>query len=265
MAAAAGLARGAGGRWVAVAVAGAAGVCRGGIDIWLVRLDAPASGGERVARHGGLGRTRGRIGGAVAALAAGAVGDLLDGGGGGRAVRSRRAGRPGSGSAGVGPRRRSDSGGVSVDGGGVRLSLGGLAVGRAGRLRPLAAVAPRARGDRVVYARGSGVSEWYAAGPLGLEQGFTLSRRPAGRSGAVTLALALGGLPARMSGQPESSSWRARGGWRCATGASSRRMRAGGDCRPGCRYQARASFCGWPTAAPAIRCGSTRSSSRDQS
>ena len=49
--------------------------------------------------------------------------------------------------------------------------------------------------------RGAGVSEWYTAGPLGIEQGFTLSRRPAGRSGAVTLSLALAGSPARMSGQ----------------------------------------------------------------
>ena len=90
--------------------------------------------------------------------------------------------------------------GVSVDGGGGRLSFGGLAVGRAGRLQPLGAVAPQAHAHRVTYARGAGVSEWYTAGPLGVEQGFTLSRRPAGRSGAATLALALAGSPARIAG-----------------------------------------------------------------
>ncbi len=90
--------------------------------------------------------------------------------------------------------------GVSVGGGGGRLSFGGLAVGRAGRLQPLATAAPQAHADRVTYARGAGVSEWYTAGPLGVEQGFTLSRRPAGRSGAATLALALAGSPARIAG-----------------------------------------------------------------
>ena len=90
--------------------------------------------------------------------------------------------------------------GVSVDGGGGRLSFGGLAVGRAGRLQPLATTAPQAHADRVTYARGAGVSEWYTAGPLGVEQGFTLSRRPRGRSGAATLALALAGSPARIAG-----------------------------------------------------------------
>ena len=38
-----------------------------------------------------------------------------------------------------------------------------------------------------------GVTEWYAAGPLGIEQGFTLSQRPAGATGPVTLALRLAG------------------------------------------------------------------------
>ena len=52
----------------------------------------------------------------------------------------------------------------------------------------------------MVYARGRGVQEWYAAGPLGVEQGFTMARRPLGHSGAVTLALAVGGLRARLRG-----------------------------------------------------------------
>jgi hypothetical protein len=51
-----------------------------------------------------------------------------------------------------------------------------------------------------VYTQSGGVSEWYAAGPLGVEQGFTLAKRPAGRSGALTVALAVSGLSARPAG-----------------------------------------------------------------
>jgi nucleoside-specific outer membrane channel protein Tsx len=55
------------------------------------------------------------------------------------------------------------------------------------------ATSPRATGRRVVYRHGS-LTEWYANGPLGLEQGFTLAARPAGpRSGPLTLALRLSG------------------------------------------------------------------------
>jgi hypothetical protein len=54
------------------------------------------------------------------------------------------------------------------------------------------AVSVVARGNRVVY-RGVGLREWYAAGPLGLEQGFTIARRPAGARGPVAVVLALGG------------------------------------------------------------------------
>ena len=46
--------------------------------------------------------------------------------------------------------------------------------------------------NRVVYAR-EGVREWYANGPLGLEQGFDLRSRPARGSGPLTLAVSLAG------------------------------------------------------------------------
>ncbi len=49
-----------------------------------------------------------------------------------------------------------------------------------------------ARGNRVVY-RAGGFQAWYAAGPLGIEQGFTLATRPGGSRGPVRLALSLGG------------------------------------------------------------------------
>ncbi len=90
--------------------------------------------------------------------------------------------------------------GVSVGGGGERLSLALAGVGRGARLSPPAAAAPRVRANRVVYLRGGGVREWYQAGPLGVEQGFALARRPAGRSGPVSLALSITGARARLRG-----------------------------------------------------------------
>jgi hypothetical protein len=66
------------------------------------------------------------------------------------------------------------------------------AFGRPNALRrTLASASPVASADRVTYARGP-VREWWANGPLGLEQGFDIARRPAG-SGALTLSLAVSG------------------------------------------------------------------------
>ena len=64
-------------------------------------------------------------------------------------------------------------------------------VAAAGSSRP-ACARSSAKGNRVSLDRGA-LTEWYAAGPLGIEQGFTLSRRPAGTAGPLTLALQLGG------------------------------------------------------------------------
>jgi hypothetical protein len=73
------------------------------------------------------------------------------------------------------------------------LRLRGYGYGYGSSLRGLAAVAPTASANRVLYHHGP-LSEWYANGPLGLEQGFTLTARPAGRrTGPLTLALALSG------------------------------------------------------------------------
>jgi len=84
-------------------------------------------------------------------------------------------------------------GGVLVRSGGVSVGLTLLAYGYGAALRQLPSVAPRVAGDQVEYVH-PGVSEWYANGPLGLEQGFTVSGAPAGQpAGALTLALALSG------------------------------------------------------------------------
>jgi FG-GAP repeat len=80
----------------------------------------------------------------------------------------------------------------------LRLSLS--AFGRPGALRAVAPVTPSASANRVVYAH-PGLREWYANGPLGLEQGFDVARAPSGGAGRLTLALSLAGdLRARASG-----------------------------------------------------------------
>ncbi len=89
---------------------------------------------------------------------------------------------------------------ASFDGDGVRLSSGasrvGLslrAAGYGGSLRVLAPATPLASANHVSYEL-AGLQEWYANGPLGLEQGFTVARAPAGDArGPLTLALALSG------------------------------------------------------------------------
>lgn len=72
---------------------------------------------------------------------------------------------------------------------GLRLS----AFGRAGALTPLAATAPSIHGGRIRYAHG-GLTEWWRALPAGYEQGFTLTRRPAG-PGPLTLVLDASRVP----------------------------------------------------------------------
>ncbi len=85
------------------------------------------------------------------------------------------------------------SSGVSVASGGARLGLSLRGVGHGSTLGTLASVAPRAHGNHVLYTR-AGVSEWYANGPLGLEQGFTLAHNPAGHgAGPLTLSIVLSG------------------------------------------------------------------------
>ena len=61
---------------------------------------------------------------------------------------------------------------------------------------------PVARANRVYLPSRAGLREWYANGPFGLEQGMTLSSRPAGAdsNGALRLEFALGGASARLQG-----------------------------------------------------------------
>jgi FG-GAP repeat len=85
------------------------------------------------------------------------------------------------------------SSGVSVTAGAAQVGLSLRGVGYGSSLTALGGVAPRVHANRVLYAH-PGLSEWYANGPLGLEQGFTLARAPAGRPlGPLMLSMTLSG------------------------------------------------------------------------
>jgi hypothetical protein len=92
-----------------------------------------------------------------------------------------------------------DGQGVALQAGGVSVEMTVAGVGRGSRLERPGVRSVRAHANRVSLDRG-GLTEWYEAGPLGIEQGFTLSRRPVGKAGPVTLALQLeGGLRAHRA------------------------------------------------------------------
>ncbi len=85
------------------------------------------------------------------------------------------------------------SSGVSLSSGATHVGLRLRGIGYGDSLTALGEVAPRAHANRVLYAR-PGLSEWYANGPLGLEQGFTVARAPARHpAGPLTLSMTLSG------------------------------------------------------------------------
>jgi len=90
--------------------------------------------------------------------------------------------------------------GVTVSTAAGWVGLGGVELGRGGSLHAADGGAPRMAANRVTYG-GPGVEEWFANGPLGLEQGFTLARRPGGPAGApLVLEIPLSGsLHARIA------------------------------------------------------------------
>jgi hypothetical protein len=77
--------------------------------------------------------------------------------------------------------------------GGVHASIALQTIGSGAVLHPAGVASPLARGNRVEYRRG-GTTEWFANGPAGVEQGFTINTKPAGSTnGALTLTLGLSG------------------------------------------------------------------------
>jgi len=79
---------------------------------------------------------------------------------------------------------------MRVGRGTLGLSLAG--VGRGRRLDPIAAVAPAGAANQILYRHGW-ISEFYRNGPFGLEQGFTVRRRPGAGRGPLVLVLRVRG------------------------------------------------------------------------
>ncbi|HUZ84260.1 MAG TPA: hypothetical protein VMU66_06165, partial [Gaiellales bacterium] len=82
---------------------------------------------------------------------------------------------------------------------GPRLALSVAGIGRGSRLITPGAAAIAGHANRVSYGF-AGLREWFAGGPLGIEQGFSVTRRPVGARGQLTLSLTVGGgLRARLA------------------------------------------------------------------
>ncbi len=77
--------------------------------------------------------------------------------------------------------------------GGARVSIGLQTIGLGNDLHRVSWARPLARANRVEYRRG-GTTEWFANGPAGIEQGFTVDSEPSATSnGTLTLALGISG------------------------------------------------------------------------
>jgi uncharacterized protein (DUF2345 family) len=91
--------------------------------------------------------------------------------------------------------------GIEVNSGNARWNLAFLGYGRGQILQAAQPAAPVANSNRVEYRRGA-LTEWYANGPAGLEQGFTITQRSANsQSEPLTIALALSGDLAAVADQ----------------------------------------------------------------
>ncbi len=88
---------------------------------------------------------------------------------------------------------RFSAAGVQVDGPAITWGLGLASVSDGDGPQAVAPASPSASANRATYSH-AGVNEWYANGPLGLEQGFTVTRPSAGSPGAtLTLAMSMSG------------------------------------------------------------------------
>ena len=82
--------------------------------------------------------------------------------------------------------------GVTVATGHDHAMISVVAFGRPGALQAVPPVAPRVRRNRVKYEH-HGLVAWYANGPLGLEQGFTVHARPDGGRAPLVVEMSLAG------------------------------------------------------------------------
>jgi hypothetical protein len=86
-----------------------------------------------------------------------------------------------------------NSDGVELHGGNANWRMQVRGFGYANAMQSVSATAPQANRNRVDYRRGS-LTEWYVNGPVGLEQGFTVSEPPrSGSRNLLTIACKLSG------------------------------------------------------------------------
>jgi hypothetical protein len=85
------------------------------------------------------------------------------------------------------------SAGVEMHSGNALWKLSLRSYGYGNALQPVPAVIPHARSNRVEYRHGM-LTEWYVNGPLGLEQGFTLSERPHRARAAALRSFGIGNI-----------------------------------------------------------------------
>jgi hypothetical protein len=111
------------------------------------------------------------------------------------------------------------------------LGLSQVAVGRGRRFERTPTLRPSESANEVLYRQGS-VVEFFRNGPYGLEQGFTVRKRPRAGSGALVLAVSLSGsLVARQTGaqilfKSASGATELRYGQLSASDATGRQLRA---------------------------------------
>jgi hypothetical protein len=176
---------------VAVVTGGRAGVTASGSDAESVAEPAVGFTGSPFALPFGwsLSASASHGLGALPAAADSVVSGAL--GAGDRAfwVRARRGGLVASNAA-DGLRSSFSSAGVAINTKGDSLSLRLASVTEGGRSVSLRLSEPTAHRNRVVSS-GPGVSQWFLNGPLGLEQGFTLSRPSQAAAGSESVRLAL--------------------------------------------------------------------------
>jgi FG-GAP repeat len=97
------------------------------------------------------------------------------------------------------------AGEVRVRQGGASWAISMSAYGYGGALRTAPSAVPIAQQNRVEYRRGL-LTEWYVNGPVGLEQGFTLTRPPDGpRVQPLTIALTMSGEMKAAMGADKAS------------------------------------------------------------
>ncbi len=90
--------------------------------------------------------------------------------------------------------------GVQIRSGDVLVSASLRGIGYGDALQAVPSAVPRLDGNRVLYHH-VGVLEWYANGPAGLEQGFTVKRRPHGSGGQpLTLSVMMRGAGMSLTG-----------------------------------------------------------------